>query len=280
MTDQLREKAPAPAAKFPLSDEEFALSEKQHLRRRWWAVGAIRLALLVVIFGSWELMSGTVIDEFNVSKPSAIAARLGEWLMDGTLIQHGASTLTAMALGFVVGLLCGVTTGFILGRVKVVADVLHPFIVALNSLPKLALAPLFVLWFGIGLTSKVLMTALVVFFLVFYNTFAGARNTDEELLGVVSIFGANRRQLLATVIIPSTATWILTGIRVAIPYSLIGAVIAEITASNEGLGYLLKSSANMFDTAGTFAAILVLVIVALVLSEVVNRLESVTDRWK
>ena len=257
---------------------------EQELKRshRRWSVKVVttRVAITVTILAAWQFLSGPVIDEFWLSTPTAIFGRLFEWVADGTLWGHASATLTAMALGFVVGSTLGIISGFFLGRNKFFAAVFQPFIIGMNSLPKLALAPLFILWFGIGLESKVLMTGLVVFFLVFYNTYAGARDTDQELLDVVTILGASRRARLLKVIIPSTATWIFIGLRLAVPYSLIGAVISEITASSEGLGYLLKRSANTFDTAGTFAAIGVLVIVALILNIAVTKAEAINARWK
>ncbi|MEU5761269.1 ABC transporter permease [Nocardia sp. NPDC047648] len=261
-------------------DEDFdgAYRRKQRIYRI--AVLTVRLAIVAVLLGGWQGLSGPVIDPFWVSSPEAIGDRLIEWTRDGTLAANAQATLLAMAIGLVLGSAAGIVAGFLLGRVRLLGDVFNPFIIAMNSLPKLALAPLFILWFGIGLQAKVVMTALVCFFLVFYNTFAGARDTDSELLGVVAVLGANSRQRLTKVILPYTLAWILTGLRLAVPYSLLGVVVSEITASNEGLGHLLKTSANTFDTAGTFAAIAVLVVVALVLNIVVTRAESLSSRWK
>ncbi|MFF4779232.1 ABC transporter permease [Microtetraspora fusca] len=255
---------------------------ERRLRSRRYRIVVIttRVLLVAAVLGFWQAGSGTIINPFWVSSPSRIVARLATWLGDGTLWANTVATLTAMALGFTLGSLAGVVVGFTLGRVRFLADVLTPFVIAVNSLPKLALAPLFILWFGIGLQGKVVMTSLVCFFLVFYNTFAGARDTDDELLGVVSLMGAGRRDRLIKVIIPSSATWIFTGLRLAVPYSLVGAVVSEITASSEGLGHLLKTSANTFDTAGSFAAIVVLVVVALVINIAVSKAEGLISRWK
>ncbi|MER7499298.1 ABC transporter permease [Nonomuraea pusilla] len=249
-------------------------------RRHRLMVITTRVLLVAAVLGFWQVGSGTIVDPFWVSSPSEILARLATWIGDGTLWANTVATLTAMALGFTLGSLAGVVAGFTLGRVRFLADVFTPFVVAVNSLPKLALAPLFILWFGVGLQGKVVMTSLVCFFLVFHNTFAGARDTDDELLGVVSVMGAGRRDRLVKVIIPASATWIFTGLRLAVPYSLVGAVVSEITASSEGLGHLLKTSANTFDTAGSFAAIVVLVVVALVINIAVTQAEGLISRWK
>ncbi|MFE3059603.1 ABC transporter permease [Nocardia sp. NPDC059239] len=267
--------APAPSA----DAESDARYRRKRLTYRL-VVYTARILIVVAVLGTWQGLSGPVIDPFWVSSPQAIGERLLEWTRDGTLAGNARATLLAMAIGLLLGSAAGIVAGFLLGRIRFLGDVLNPFIIALNSLPKLALAPLFILWFGIGLQAKVVMTALVCFFLVFYNTFAGARDADSELLGVVTVLGANGRQRLTKVILPHTMSWILTGLRLAVPYSLLGAVVSEITASNEGLGHLLKTSANTFDTAGTFAAIAVLVVVALLLNIAVSRAESLSSRWK
>jgi NitT/TauT family transport system permease protein len=280
MTTSASHKIPAPAEAEIDENLMFERAVKRDERRWNTKVIITRTFLTVVFVAAWQFLSGPVIDEFWISKPTAILTRLFEWTVDGTLLTHSTATLTAMALGFLVGSATGVLAGFFLGRSKFFAAVFQPFIVGMSSLPKLALAPLFILWFGIGLESKVLMTGLVVFFLVFYNTFAGARDTDRELLDVVTIMGAKQRDRLFHVIIPSAASWIFTGLRLAVPYSLIGAVVSEITASSEGLGYILKRSANTFDTAGTFGAIAILVVVALILNLFVTRAEKINARWK
>jgi NitT/TauT family transport system permease protein len=253
---------------------------KARARRYRAVVAATRVLLVAAVIVGWELLSGPVIDPFWLSSPSQIVGRLQEWTTDGTLARNALATVQAMAVGFTVGSAAGVVIGFTLGRVRFLADVFYPFVIAVNSLPKLALAPLFILWFGIGLEGKVVMTSMVCFFLVFYNTFAGARDTDHELLGVMAVMGANRRDRLFKLILPSAATWVFTGLRLAVPYSLVGAVVSEITASSEGLGHLLKSSANTFDTAGTFAVLLVLVAIALVINLAVTKAEAVNARWK
>lgn len=270
----------AMGGRAPATDADFDTRYRRKQRTHRLVVVVVRILIVLALLGAWQGLSGPVIDPFWVSSPLAIGERLLEWTRDGTLASNARATLLAMAIGLALGSIAGIATGFLLGRIRFLGDVLNPFIVALNSLPKLALAPLFILWFGIGLQAKVVMTALVCFFLVFYNTFAGARDADSELLGVVTVLGANGRQRLTKVILPHTMSWILTGMRLAVPYSLLGAVVSEITASNEGLGHLLKTSANTFDTAGTFAAIAVLVVVALLLNIAVTRAESLSSRWK
>ncbi len=261
------------------------LQERRHFAEGW-RLQAIRLGLLAAILVAWEVLSGnpktewTAIDRFWVSQPSDIYARLSEWLLNGTLWLHLLITLQEMLVGFVIGSLVGLALGFLLGRNVTVARLLDPFIMAIYSIPKLALAPLFILWFGVGLEPKIVLVATAVFFLVFLNTYAGVRDVDQELLDIIRLMGASQRDLLFKVVLPSASPWILTGLKAAVPYSLISAVVGEIMASNRGLGYLLIHAQGQYDTAGVFAAIIVLMVLGLLINEIVNRSETHLLRWK
>lgn len=252
---------------------------RQSARKRKMLVWVARLAVLAVIIGFWQFAAGRLINAFFTSSPTAIAARLWEWILDGTVLTNLLFTVQAMVLGFVIGSLSGIVVGFVLGRIPFLAQVLDPLIVSVYSLPKIALAPLFILWFGIGLLSKVVLAAVIVFFFLFYNTYSGVREVDRELVDVVRLMGGTRRHILTKVVLPSAATWIFAGLRLAVPYSLIGAVVGEIVASNRGLGYLLKRSSGVFDTAGVFASLVILMVIATVLNMAVNQFERRTSRW-
>lgn len=240
-------------------------------------VNVSRLALLIGLLLLWEASSGTLMDPFWISRPSAVWARFWEWLVDGTLLFHSVSTITAMALGFGLGSIGGVIMGFGLGVSPTLGKVLDPFVIAAYGLPKIALAPLFILWFGIGSGSKVALAAVVVFFLVFYNTLAGVSGVDRQLTRVVALMGASKFETFRYVIIPSTSAWIYTGLKIAAPYALTGAVVGEIIASNRGLGYLVRRSASFFDTPGTFAGLLALAITALLVNGLVRIVEIRTS---
>lgn len=249
-------------------------------RRQALTVNGLRLAVLAGVLLLWQVTSGTLIDPFWVSSPAEIGSRLVEWVADGTALSNTAFTLRAVVLGFVTGSVAGIVVGFVFGQWTMVAVVLDPFITAFYSLPKVALAPLFVLWFGIGLTSKIVLTAVIVFFLVFYNAYAGVRAADRELVDVVRLMGGSRTEQIRRVVLPSAAAWIFTGLKLAVPYSLIGAVVGELTASSEGLGYLLKRAAGTFDTTGTFAALAILMVLAVVINRLVVLAESRASRWR
>ena len=270
--------------------ESLDRSESQLLESRrfaeGWRLWAIRLGLLGVVLLAWEVLCGSPktewapIDKFWTSQPSDIVARLAEWTTRGTLWLHLLITLQEMVIGLVIGSVVGIGLGFLLGQNVTLARVLDPFIMAIYSIPKLALAPLFILWFGVGLEPKIVLVSTACFLLLFLNTYSGVRDVDRELLDIIRLMGANQRDLTFKVVLPSANPWILTGLKAAVPYSLIGAVVGEIMASNRGLGYLLIHAQGQYDTAGVFAAIVVLMVMGLLLNEVVNRSENYLLRWR
>ncbi|MDF3072539.1 MAG: NitT/TauT family transport system permease protein [Alphaproteobacteria bacterium] len=242
---------------------------------------AIRLALFAVLLALWEAgVRYKLIDSFFTSQPSMIFQRLYEWAVGGQLVQHVPITILEAFLGFVIGTAVGGIVGFIFGWFEKVADLLDPFIIAIYSLPKVALAPLFILWFGIGIETKIILTATIVFFLVFYNTYAGVRDVSRELVDIVRLMGAGTLQVLWRVVLPSAMTVIFVGLRVSVPYALIGAVVGEMMASNRGIGFLLTNSTGQFDTAGAFAALVLLVIISTFLNGMIVALEKYLLRWK
>jgi NitT/TauT family transport system permease protein len=257
------------------------------LERTWWQrngtttiVWASRAALLAVVLVLWEAAAGTWFDPTFTSRPSAIFTRLAEWIADGTLWMNTWITVQEIVYGFALGALAGALVGFALASVNIVYRVVDPFMMALYSIPKVALAPLFIVWFGIGMNMKVLLAAVTVFFLVFVNTAAGVREVDRGLIDAVRLMGGSRRDIAVKVVLPASMTGLLTGLKVAIPYALIGAVIGELVASNRGLGYLINDSAAQFDTAGVFATLVVLSVIAAVLNFLVGLISRRANRWR
>jgi NitT/TauT family transport system permease protein len=253
---------------------------KRYRRRQALVINAGRILLLVGLLVIWQFISGRFVNPLFISSPLAVWNRLYGWIGDGTLWFHTEITVQETLLGLIFGLVSGVLVGFIFGLQQTLAKLLDPFIVSVYSIPKVALAPLFILWFGIDIQMKVILAAVTVFFLVFFNTLAGVRNVDQNLIDAVLLMGGRRRDVLFKVIVPSATSSVLIGLHISIPYALIGAVIGELIASNRGLGYLIDASATQFDTAGVFAAILVLTIIASLLNAVVNFIDHRTSRWK
>jgi NitT/TauT family transport system permease protein len=249
-------------------------------RGEWLVILLWRAGIAIGVLGAWQLASGRLIKPFWISSPLAIWDQLADWVATGELWLHVEVTLTETLLGFVFGALSGVVVGLALGLNRRVAMILDPFIVGFYSLPKIALAPLFILWFGVGLASKVVMATFVVFFLVFYNTYAGTLAVEQELVDVLRLMGATRWQVIAKVILPSVVIWIFVGMKTSVPYALIGAVVGEMMASNKGLGYLIQAAAGQYDTGGVFAALFVLSIIAMLLHTVLKHSERRLLRWK
>jgi len=229
-----------------------------------------RAAVLLGVVALWELVSGRLIPSFFISKPSKIFEVFWSWVRDGSLFFHAGITAAEALAGFIAGAALGMVLGLILGRAARISEVINPFITAFYSVPKIALAPLFILWFGIGIDMKIALIATIVFFLVFLNTYTGVRDVSRELVAILRLMGAGERHLLTKVVIPSAITWVFAGLRISVPYALVGAVVGELVASNVGLGYLLVHAAGQFDTAGVFAALMAIVILATVLNAAVG----------
>jgi NitT/TauT family transport system permease protein len=256
------------------------LRAKRLQQRQALMIGAGRVLFFVCLIVTWQIASGKIANPLFISSPLAVVKRLGVWIGDGTLWFHTAITLQETLLGLLYGSVAGILAGLLMGLLPPLAKILDPFVIALYSIPKVALAPLFILWFGIGIEMKVVLAAVTVFFLVFINTLTGVLGVDQNLVNAVILMGGRQHDIVFKVIIPAATGYILTGLRIAIPYALIGAVIAELVASNRGLGYLINTSASEFDTAGVFAALLVLTIIAGILNAIVNLIDRKTSLWK
>jgi len=238
------------------------------------AVGAGALAL-------WQgLVSFKVLDAFFVSRPSDIAQRIVQWVVGGSLWAHLAVTLEESLLGLVVGAAMGISLGFSLGRSPLVAGIFDPYIKMLNAVPRVVLAPLFLLWFGLGIWSKVALAVTLVFFVMFFNTYQGVRDADRVLIDNVRMLGASERQLVRHVLIPSALTWIFSSLQTSLGFAMVGAVVGEYLGSTRGLGYVISQAEGTFDTTGVFAGMTVLAIVVVIVSAGVTRLERWLLRWK
>lgn len=257
-------------------------------RRRTWrqkygrttAVWTLRVLALTAFLIMWQLLSGPVADPLYFSSPLSVGEQLGAWISDGTLALHTWITVQEVFAGYVLGVVTGALAGYLLASIRLVYDVFEPFMMALYSIPNVALAPLFIVWFGIGIDMKIILAAVTVFFLVFLNTAAGVRDVDKGLIDAVRLMGGTRKDIAFRVVLPASIGGLLTGLKVSIPFALIGAVIGELVASNQGLGYLVNDSAAQFNTAGVFAAVVILAILALVLKFVVGMIFSRLERWK
>lgn len=240
----------------------------------------IRIALVVMVLLLWQFSSGRLVNPLFISSPPYVAERFWNFVVSGKLLFHASYTAFHAVAGFLVGAFFGTLTGIILGRWNFLAVVLDPFLMGFYSLPKIALAPLFILWFGIGTEMKVLFVATVVFLLVFLNTYSGVRQVSREQVTILRLMRASERQILTKVVLPSAITWMFTGLRLSVPYALIGAIMGEMLASNRGLGYLLADSSAQFDTAGAFAGLVAIIAMGVLFNAAVRLAERKVMPWK
>ncbi|MFD9890974.1 ABC transporter permease [Amycolatopsis sp. NPDC059027] len=276
----------ATSAPLPVLETEqdiLARAKKAGIRRKR-NIWALRAAIVVVLLGAWELAATYWIDPFFYSKPSLIWHRLVEWIGKGTdfgsIWYQILVTVEEAVIGFVLGAIAGVVVGVILGRSAYLAEVLAPFIKAANALPRIVLAALFVIWFGLGLSSKVATVFVLVFFAVFFNAFTGAREVDRNLIDNARILGATRGQVLKSIVLPSATSWILSSLHVAFGFALIGAVVGEYTGAKAGMGFLIANAQGTFDTAGVYAGMLIITVVALLAEWGISTLEGRLLRWR
>jgi NitT/TauT family transport system permease protein len=258
---------------------------RQQARRRQLNVTALRLLLAVVILGGWELGSRSgVIDKFFWSLPSEIGATLWRWLTQGTelgpLWDQVLTTLEETVGGFIVGSVLGVTFGVLLGRNRLLSDVLSPYIKAANAIPRVVVGALFAISLGLDIKSKIATAAVLVFFVVFFNAFQGVREVDRNLVANARILGADNRRLTTEIIIPSALSWIVASLHTSFGLALVGAVVGELFGATAGVGELIYSAKNNFDAAGVFAGMALLAAMALVAEALITALENRLIRWR
>ncbi|MYS89909.1 MULTISPECIES: ABC transporter permease [Streptomyces] len=262
-----------------------AHSRARAAHRRKVLINLVRALLLVGVLGLWEALSrAKVIDPFNFSMPSQIWDQISTWVMHGTALGSLGEqiwyTLYEALLGWVLGVVTGVVLGIALGRITLLADVLGPYIKVLNSIPRIVLAPIFVIWFGLGPASKVASAVVLVFFPVFFNAFQGAREVDRNLVSNARILGASDRRVTLQVVIPSATSWIFTSLHVSFGFALIGAIVGEYIGATKGIGLLVAQSQGTFNAAGVYAAMVILAVVALLAEGLLTFAERRIFRWK
>ena len=238
-----------------------------------WQIG-VGLAWLAL----WEIAGATTGSTW-ISRPSLIGAQLLRWAR-GDLYVHLATTVTEVMVGLLVGTTCGILAGLWFGRSPLLAGVMRPIIVAFYSVPLIALTPLFIMFFGLDMEPKIILVAIVVFFLLFFNTFAGAQEVDADLIAAIDLMGSSTLERFQKVIAPACVAWIIGGIKVALPYALVAATTGEMLAARRGLGYLLSDAASQFDMTGLYAALVVLMLLGLAVSEAASWLERHLLRWR
>jgi NitT/TauT family transport system permease protein len=246
---------------------------RERTRRRRLLIWAARAATLLVVLGGWQLFT-----TWN------IVLRLVDWAKHGT--EYGSLwlqvwvTMKEALLGFVIGVTAGVVVGVLLGQVRFLADVLGPYIKAMNALPRIVLGSIFVVWLGLGTTSKMMLAAVLVFFVVFFNAFQGVREVERNFVANARVLGASRLQIVRHVVIPSALTWIIASLHVAFGFAIIGAIVGEFLGAQQGLGLVIATAQNNFDPDGVFAAMLIIAVLALTAEALISRLERRLLAWR
>ena len=277
-------------APFTTSGETAAASQNQRayrsqLRKRRLIVRLTQFTVLFVLLGGWQLFVGG--DSRKVilyGEPSGIADQLRTWVTHGTALGSLGDqikvTLEEAIIGFFIGTALGIFCGIALGRIRFLAEVFSPYIKVLNSIPRIVLGSVFILAFGLGIESKILLVIVLVFFGVFFNAFQGVREVDRNLIANATILGGSRWQVTRHVVLPSAFTWIVASLHVSFGFALIGAIVGEFLGASQGLGQLIKEAQGTFNANGVWAAMVIMGIVALAAEYFITRLENRLLRWR
>ncbi|MEV5010279.1 ABC transporter permease [Streptomyces sp. NPDC056159] len=248
-------------------------------------VWAGRVGLAVFVIGGWQAFTTWgIIDPFFFGQPSGIWQRLIDLFQHGT--QFGSfysniwTTIQEALVGFVVGSLAGIVFGVALGQSRYLSEVLGPYIKMVNAIPRIVLGSIFIVAFGIGVTPKILLAAVLVFFIVFFNAFQGVREVDRNVLANVRVLGASRMQITRHVIVPSALTWIIASLHSAFGFAIVGALVGEVLGAQSGLGLVIKTAQNNFDPNGVFATMLVIAVIVLGAEWLIGKLEHRLLAWR
>ena len=258
---------------------------------RYWQLGL----LLVLLFG-WHLLSRNDQTAFFLGEPVKVAGRVWSWFMPfgfgesalfpeglpghADIYLHLGITLLETVLAFVIGTALGLVFGLWLALAPTASAILDPYIKAANSMPRVILAPIFSLWFGLGMWSKVALAVTLVFFIVFFNVYQGVKEVSPVVLANARMLGANQKQLLRTVYLPSATSWVFSSLHTSVGLAFVGAVVGEYLGSARGVGYLILQAEGTFDVNTVFAGIVVLTAFALLLDGLVGRIEKRLMKWQ
>jgi NitT/TauT family transport system permease protein len=236
---------------------------------------------MVVLLAAWEILGRAGwIDPFYAPPPSTIGAALYQVFVDGSIWPHLIATFTAAMAGLILDLGIGAALGFAAALIRPIADLLEPIMILLNAIPRVILAPLFIIWFGIGLGSKIAISLILVAVLIFFAVYSGIREVDVRLVERIRTLGGGRATLLREVYMPSVAAWVMGNLKVAVGFAFTGAVVGEFVASSRGLGYLLSFAQSTYNAALTLALIVLIMGFVLVLFALAGRLERWLLAWR
>jgi NitT/TauT family transport system permease protein len=240
-----------------------------------------QVALLLGLFLLWYVLTAAeILPKFFFGEPLRVLARIYDWFAGGKIYPHLAVTLAETLLAFIIGTLLGLAVGLWLALSDFAARLLQPYITALNSMPRVILAPIFAVWFGLGMESKVMLGVTLVFFIVFFSVYNGVREVSPTVLANARMLGASGRQLLRHVYLPSATAWVFSSLHASVGMAFVGAVVGEYLGSARGVGYLILQAEGVFDINTVLAGILVLTACALALDYLVTLAERRLLRWR
>src|SRR6266567_1438548 len=240
-----------------------------------------RLLALVIVLGLWEALAQFgVLDPFYLPPPSKVSATLFEWFAVGEIWTHIEATFGAALMGLALGVLVGALLGAAAALLPWVGEILDPAMTVMNAVPRIILAPLFVIWFGIGIASKVAVTFVLIAVLFFFTVYSGIKEVDQRLVDRVRTLGGGRAVLLREVYLPAVTAWALSQLKVAVGFAFTGAVVGEFVASSRGLGYLLSFAQSTYNASLTLALLLVIVMFVFLLFALAASLEKRLLRWR
>lgn len=239
-----------------------------------------RVLFALFFLGLWELGADRLFDSFFFSTPLRIFAQVAQELVNPGFYRDLGVTALEMTAGFAIGAGSGIALGVLLARWAFVARVLDPFLLALYSIPRIALAPMLIVWFGIGYSSKIFLGATLVFFITFFNTLSGIRAVDPALCNVARVMQASEWQIFRKVMLPSASSWILTSIKISLPFALVGVILGEFLVSSSGLGYRLNAYSTSYNITGALAIVFLMMVIMLILTAATNAFEARVLRWR
>lgn len=244
-------------------------------------VFTLRLALILGTLAAWEFsVRFGLADPFFMSQPTAILLDIIDAFVTGEIMPHIIVTMKEAMGGLLIGTSAGIATALVLWKIDLLARILDPIIMAFYGIPKLALGPIFILWFGLGIQSKIFLAALMVYFLVLFNAYAGFKNVDQALVIAARLMGAKKGQIMLKVILPSSAPWLLAGMKAGLGAALLGAVVGEYIGASAGLGWMVEYAGGMYDIARVFTCIITLMLIMAVLNAILGVAERYFLKWR
>ncbi len=241
----------------------------------------VQLTLFLALMTIWHGMTSLgILDPFFFGEPLEIFQIIILWFAEGSIFPHLGITILETILAFIIGTIGGLGCGLWLGLARNASLIFDPYIKGFNAMPRVILAPIFAVWFGLGIWSKVCLGVTLVFFIVFFNVYHGVKQVNVDLISSARVMGASQRQLLKHIYLPSAMAWVFSSLHSAVGMAFVGAVIGEYLGSARGVGYLILQAEGVFDINSVFAGVMVLTACALLLDRFVTIIEKYFMRWQ